>query len=100
MILLGTITAASTATKDNGNTAVPFTIPAGVKELLIQTDQASVYVGFVSASGGALALAAGLKLAAASEQKTLTFEPVESARILAVHNDALSTANVKVFRVR
>lgn len=100
MYLLGTITCATTLTKDNGNTAAPFTIPAGVKKLRLQSDTAAVFGGFVAASATALASAAGFKFKAADDFVDLDLDPIEAVRFLAINNPTGGTSNVKVFRMK
>jgi hypothetical protein len=100
MFLLGTITCLTTVTRDNGNTAVPFTIPAGTRKLRLQSDTAAVFGGFVAASATALATAAGFKIPAADTPFDIELDPINAVRFLAINNPTGGTSNVKVFRVK
>lgn len=89
---LGVIVA--TTTKNNADTAVPFTIPGGAV-ILIQSDTAC-YVRAATAATGTVTTANGV-LIAANEKFTVCLHPEESwVAALAV----AGTSNVKVFQLR
>jgi hypothetical protein len=94
MRLLGVITVATAAVKNNKDTAVPFTLPKNVRALALQSDTAAVFVELGLGDTFAATAARGRRL---GQFEWAEFRMGGVQWVVSVRNDTGGSANVKVF---
>lgn len=94
MHYLGTISAATTETKDNTTTTTTFVIPADIREIVVQPSALGVYITL----GAAATTGNGYYCAVANER--ITIRKGQGSFILSMHNPTGGTVTLKVFASR